>query len=274
MATQQRVIVVTALVILCSAAAGLACTVFAIHDGEAVLFGNNEDYALAEHRLKTQPTTERYYGCVFFGFDYYAQGGINTAGLCFDATGVPGPPANALAGECSASNPVDFCQAALRECATIGELEIFLSTRHLGRINGGQFLFADSSGASLVLCVDAHGEIVIDRTEGSHRVITNFNVVSPHLGGYPCPRYRRASSDLATALANEGEVSVDSLASTLEAVHFSGGPSETMYSSVFDLSAGVIHLFYRHDFDSPLVLQVEELVANAQDLLISALFAD
>ncbi|MBU1050649.1 hypothetical protein KKG90_11575 [Candidatus Bipolaricaulota bacterium] len=250
----------------------IACTVLAIGNGEMTLFGNNEDYALAEPHLWTVAATDVYYGYVALGFDRYAQGGINTAGLCFDATGVPGPSAKSLGGKHSNSNQYDFCQAALRECATINELEEFLRMRYLDRISGGQFLFADASGASLVLCVDARGEVVIDRTEGSFRVITNFNVASPELGGYPCWRFSNATAGLTSIVSGEVELTVEALVATLDIVHFSSGSSETMYSNIFDLTQGIAYVYFQHDFDNPLELDVAAWTATSQNILLSSLF--
>lgn len=249
-----------------------ACTVFVYGDSGTILFGNNEDYALAEHGLWTLPATVSYYGCVFFGYDRYAQGGINSAGLCFDATGIETPPRYTLTGTPSASNGFDFCQAALRECATIDELEVFLDTRYLDRLAGGQFLFADASGASLVLTVGENGQVVISSTEGAFRVITNFNVTLPTPAGFRCSRYETVTAHLEAIAAGVRAFSIESFANTLDAVHISVGGSETMYSNVFDLTRGLIYLYFQHDFSQPVVLSVDTLVEKPYSTELRGLF--
>ena len=97
------------LVIICLALSALVawpaagCTFFSFAGEDLVLFGNSEDHADPETRLWVVPATEDSYACVFLGFaNLFAQGGVNEAGLAFDAAqhrrdAAPRPPRTAAA---------------------------------------------------------------------------------------------------------------------------------------------------------------------------------
>ena len=56
-------------------------------------------------------------------------------------------------------------------------------------------------------------------------------------------------------------LTVETFASILDSVASPSGPSETMYSNVFDLTNGIAYLYHRHDFDKVAVLRFDELEA-------------
>ena len=50
----------------------------------------------------------------------------------------------------------------------------------------------------------------------------------------------------------------------LDAVHVEGGTSWTIESLVADLPNGIVYLYYFHQFDRPVVLNVAEEIASAR----------
>jgi hypothetical protein len=237
------------------------------------LFASNEDGAADVALAWTVPPTGGWHGGLFLGFpDGYARGGINDAGLCFGTTSVPTPSATEQTGALPASHPSDFCQAALRECASIDELEPWLYGHILDRVDGEQFLFSDATGATLVVGVDPMGGVFIDRKHTPFRVITNFSILAPWLGGYPCWRFQRATTDLQAIESEAVALSLGSVVDILRAVHSPSGPSETAYSNIFDPVNGVVTLYDRPDFDRPVIMDVREVTATAWSSTIPALF--
>ena len=64
--------------------------------------------------------------------------------------------------------------------------------------------------------------------------------------------------------AEESALSVETFAEIVDSVAMISGPSETMYSNVFDLTNGIAHVYYRHDFERVAVLDMAELETNGE----------
>jgi hypothetical protein len=263
----------SAVVVVSFAGDGPSSTVFVCRMGSDVLFASNEDGAADVALAWTVPPTGDLHGGLFFGFsDGYTRGGINDTGLCFGTTSVPSPSATEQTGALLASHPSDFCQAALRECASLDELEPWLYAHILARVDGEQFLFSDATGATLVVGVDPMGSVFIDRKHTPFRVITNFSILAPWLGGYPCWRFQRATTDLQAIESGAVALSLGSVLDILRVVHFPSGPSDFAYSNVFDPVNGLVTLYSQHDVDRPAIMNVREVTATAWSSTIPALF--
>jgi hypothetical protein len=262
----------SAVVVVSFAGNGPSSTVLMCQVGNDVLFGNNEDDAAGVPLAWTIPPANGWHGGFFLGLsDGYAQGGVNDVGLCFGTTSVPTTPTTGQTGALPTSHPYDFCQAALRECASVDELEPWLYTHILARIDGTQFLFSDATGATLVVGVDPMGSVFIDRKYTPFRVITNYSILAPWLGGYPCWRFQRATTDLQAIESGAVALSLGSVVAVLQAVDSPNGPSEFAYSNVFDPVNGLVYLYSWHDFDRPVVMNVRDVTATAWSSTIPAL---
>jgi len=260
-------------VVVSLAGNGPSGTVFVCRTVNDVLFASNGDGAADVALAWTIPPADGRHGGLFLGLsDGYAQGGMNDAGLCFGTTNVPTPSATEQTGALPTSHPVDFCQAALLECASVDELEPWLYAHILARIDGEQFLFSDATGATLVVGVDPIGSVFIDRKYTPFRVITNYSILAPWLGGYPCWRFQRATTDLQAIASGAVALSLGSVVDILQAVGSPSGPSEFAYSNVFDPVNGLVYLYSRHDLDHPVVMNVRDVTATAWSSTIPALF--
>jgi hypothetical protein len=62
-----------------------------------------------------------------------------------------------------------------------------------------------------------------------------------------------------------GALTVQDATDVLEAVHMDGGASWTIESMVADLTNGEVYLYYFHQFDSPIVLNVAEEIAGGRE---------
>jgi len=262
----------SAVVVVSLAGNGPSGTVFVCRTVNDVLFASNGDGAADVALAWTIPPADGRHGGLFLGLsDGYAQGGMNDAGLCFGTTNVPTPSATEQTGALPTSHPVDFCQAALLECASVDELEPWLYAHILARIDGEQFLFSDATGATLVVGVDPIGSVFIDRKYTPFRVITNYSILAPWLGGYPCWRFQRATTDLQAIASGAVALSLGSVVDILQAVGSPSGPSEFAYSNVFDPVNGLVYLYSRHDLDHPVVMNVRDVTATAWSSTIPAL---
>ncbi len=104
----------------------LACTIFTVSSGDIVFFGNNEDYTNPNTYLwltNVNDSNFQKYGAVYVAIDYggglSVQGGMNSAGLAFDANGVPERPLNPHPELPSPRAWIPLMM--LQECATVTE---------------------------------------------------------------------------------------------------------------------------------------------------------
>jgi len=245
--------------------AAYCCTVFTASVGDTVLFGNNEDAPERDSYAWFYPATETEHGGVYFGFGgYYVQGGMNDQGLCFDITTVPELK---MRPHPEKSSTLNFGRRALERCATVEEVIQLVDQYNLSHMGMAQFLFADKTGDSVIVCPGVDGEMKTIRKEGVYQVITNFNVTYPQLGGYPCWRHKTVVEKL-EKIESEEDITVGRFATILKAVQ-----QGTAYSTIYDLPKGIVCLFNQQNFSEVVVFKLkEELEKGYHSYFIPSLF--
>jgi len=248
-----------------------ACTGFTTSNEGSVLVGNNEDYSLeCEPMIKIYPPDANNYGRIVFcnkpyPFDnmpYIEFGGMNDQGLFFDSFYHPYlQPTN------PESKPVYngwYIPNCLKNCATVEEaLEDFGQWYH-PILDYNQILIVDRTGDSAII----EGDEII-RKESGFQVCTNFLQSHPELGGHPCLRYDTAVS----MLENMNELSTDYFTDICNATHSEGMYSYTIYSNIYDLTNGVVYLYFMHDYSTVKVFDLsEEMSLGTHSYFMSDLF--
>ena len=254
-----------AVVCLCAlSGAAAACTFFSYAGDGLVLFGNSEDHFDENAVVWYVPATGEEYGCLFLGFGTgFAQGGMNAAGLAFDAAGIEPAPLDDHP-ELPTPDPMNFCEIVLRRCATIEEAVELIGSYNLSYVTMAQFQFTDRTGASVVVAPGPDREIAFVYPEGAFQVTTNTNTAIYPAAHKRCSRHRRITKALEKIEAGTSILSVETFASILDSVASRSGPSETMYSNVFDLANRIAYLYHRHDFKRVTVLDVGALEAAGE----------
>ena len=241
--------------------AGVACTFFSYAGDGLVLFGNSEDYFYENTTVRFVPATEDDYGCLFVGFGGSAQGGMNTAGLAFDAASIDASPMNDHP-ELPLPDPMNFCEIVLRKCATIDEAVELIRSYNLSYVESAQFLFTDRTGASVIVAPGPDREIAFVYADAPFQVSTNINTAIYPVLHRNCERHSLATTALEKIEAGELVLSIETFAEILDTVAIPSGSSETIYSNVFDLTHGVAYLYYRHDFDNVAILDINDLAED------------
>ena len=253
-----------------------SCTIFTVNISDTIYFGNNEDYRLPRTYMWLVPSQEitplfetiTTYGFVAFGFRYnddpadgYAQGGMNDQGLCVDGNGLPAIPMNPHPErEVPYTNVLE---QTLFECANVSEVIHWYQTHYLGSVWSCQIHYADASGDAVVISVGLDGEFAFTRKNSSHYLVsTNFNLANPANGWYPCSRYSTATSMLAS-ITDEVELTVGACRDVLDAVH-QEGEYGTKYSNIFDPVNLEFYLFYNHNFDKRVSLDLLSELENVR----------
>ncbi len=250
----------------CNRAVPPGCTVFTISKGKQVFFGGNDDYITSDSYYWIDPGDASKYGAIWIGQPDNVQQGVNEEGLAYDANGLPRVDVNPHAERLPVSGDYSsYPIHILQECATVDEVITWVKLHQWHSYMHDQMQFADATGDAVIISAGTDGELVFTRKPrgDGFLVSSNFNVAHPANGfSYPCWRYDRAQELLGRLVNQEGQLTTRDAANVLEAVHGEGGTSWTIESLVADLPNGLVYLYYFHQFDRPVVLNVAEEIAN------------
>jgi hypothetical protein len=242
-----------------------SCTTFASSYSDNMFFGNNEDFNNPDTYLWTIPSGSDTYGGVYFGYRYrYPQGGINEKGLAFDALALPEVSLTPHPGLTPAGySATQFWGKILSQSSTVAEAINMIGSYNLGESLSYQVLLADVGGDAVIIGAGPDGDLAFTRKpEGDGYLIgTNFNRANPdnRFGDYPGWRYESADAKLAQIEGQAG-LNVGYFQTILDDVHVEGPDQNTLYSNIFDLRNGVIHLYYWHQYDEVVTLNVAEKI--------------
>jgi len=243
-----------------------SCTIFAASFGNTVLYGNNEDYNNPNTYYWVRPSGEGTYGGLFVGFDnLFAQGGVNEKGLAFDFNALPEAPLNPHP-ELPDAGPLTAMRRIQETCATVEEVIEVAQSYNWGTSLRWQVLVADATGDAVVMSAGPDGELAFTRKApgDGYLASTNFNRANPDnaYNSGPCWRYETAVRML-DRIEGEEDLTVEYFGSILDSVHVESATGNTLYSNVFDLKNGLVHLYYWHQFDEMVTLNVAEELAKA-----------
>lgn len=241
------------------------CTTFYGYDGQTALGGNNEDFNNPLTYVWFIPASPGQFGRVYFGYeDFGVQGGVNDQGVFFDgdalaykAMPITSQRPHFPGGDLALSDEI------LSHSAKIQDV-IDISSRWY-RIAGenAQLLYGDRFGDSVII----DGDTIL-RKQGAFQLATNFRLVDNPNPPYPEERY----GTVQTMLANADHYSVELFRQALDVAH-AEGDFPTLYSQVYELKTGIIHLYQYHDFRQEVVINVaDELAKGPHFTRISTLF--
>jgi hypothetical protein len=233
-----------------------SCTVFYAADEEVALGGNNEDWLNPLTKIWFMPPEAGRYGRVYFGFDDFTpQGGMNDQGLFFDGLAVT--PMDVPPEEDKPIYQANLVDKAMSECATVACVEELMDRYYKPNFDRFQLLFGDSTGDSAII-----EPLTVVRKDGPYQVATNFYQSQTSEGSRTCWRYRTAVEMLEDA----DEFSAELFRNVLEATHQAGefGSARTLYSTIYDLKRTIVYVYYFHDFEHVVEIDLEEELAQGE----------
>jgi hypothetical protein len=240
------------------------CTVLTVSQGDRVFFGGNDDYINRNSAYWVDPGRATRYGAIYFGEPDNVQQGFNEKGLAYDANGLPLAPVSAHSGRKPVfggytSYPIQI----LRECATVEEVIAWAQEHRWHTAMRDQLHFADATGDAVVISAGPDGKVAFTRKPAGDGflVSTNFNLADPSNGEYPCWRYSRAE-EMLSEIQNQDELTVERVASIMDAVHVEGPSGWTLYSVVADLRQRLVYVYFMFQYDAPIVLSIDEEIAQ------------
>lgn len=252
----KEIMVVLTLFILNVPTTLFPCTVFYSSYGNVILGGNNEDYSDPNTGFFLIPAESGKHGWIKFGFmGGWPQGGMNDQGLFWDATGC-----TFLDMPYSEANKVKYdgplMQKVMEECGTIEEALLIFEQYYCDDQYRAQYLIGDTTGTSAI--IEGDNVIINDK---DYQVLTNFYQSNPDLGGYPCWRYDTAVS----MLENTDEISTYLFGVILSATH-QEGRYPTQYSNIYNLKKKIVYLFYFHNFEEFISIDVNANLAKGSSI--------
>jgi hypothetical protein len=241
------------------------CTVVYAADASGAFAGNNEDEVNPLTRIWFVPGEGDAYGSAFVGYDdFVIQGGVNEAGLFFDGLGVREVDVPARPGK-PAYTGQQFFVEMLSTCDSVACLLDRYEELSFPGVWNGQVLFGDRHGDSVII-----EPLAVIPKVGSFQVATNFFQSEIAPADRNDRRFLRATSMLDEA---DG-YSVELVRDVLDVTHQEGSVN-TVYSTVYDLGAGIIHLYYFHDFETEVTFDLaEELGQGVHGFALADLFAE
>ena len=262
---QKKIIILLTISLLMNISC-FACSMFKLTlDGKTIV-GNNEDYYNPMTNMWVIPSSRNQYGAIFFGFDdYFAQGGVNEKGLVFDGFAIfPGMEVLNTEGKEKISSE-KFMEKLMAECATVDEVEAFVKKYNLYFLKDAQLMFVDKAGNSIIL----EGDEII-KSDKNYQISTNFyqsQIQNPNQ--ITCDRYLAGDA----ILRGEQSFSKDYAKSVLKAMHQKGFWGGTQYSNIYDLHNGMIYLYFYHNFEEEVSINIQETIKKGKYKTdISALF--
>jgi hypothetical protein len=234
-----------------------ACTGFMMSDGENVLIGNNEDSKIPYTRVWFIPAENGWFGRVYFGYDNWSpQGGMNDQGLFFDYFSVP--KLKIKQSREKPRFPGPFTDTIMAKCATVDDVLEMLSKYHIEWNPKIQMFVVDKTGDSAII----EGETVV-RKNDNYQVVTNFRISRIpedqrpcEAPAWSCSRYKKAER----MLLDSNTPTVAHFREILQATHRSSYNliGTTQYSNIYDLTNGVVYVYFLHDFDNEIIFHLSQ----------------
>lgn len=145
---------------------------------------NNEDFWYdTEAYIQIMPETKNKLARLWYGWNNFGQGGVNSAGLFFDVAVTP----NQKVPKGYKLPKGNITDRILAHCRTVDEALAYMEKEKMA-LNQSHILIGDAQGNAIIIeWID--GEKHIIKKEGNSLIATNYLLLKPEAGNYPCPRY-------------------------------------------------------------------------------------
>jgi len=233
-----------------------ACSMFTKTVDGKTLVGNNEDWKDPNTVIWIQPGEGEKYDCMYVGFDdYFPQGGMNEAGLCFDGFATKSKPITKAAGKPGFQGIMN--KHVMETCSTIDEVIAEFDKYNLQTLDNAMLMFVDKTGDAVII----EGDDYI-RKSGDFQIVTNFYQSEVKEGEETdCVRYDNLLQQLP-----ELEVTIDDFAQALATTH-QEGKYPTQYTNIFDPDKLEMHLYRFHDFSNYITLDFKEELKSGRHVI-------
>jgi len=246
-----RILIISLLIITLRPFEIKACSMFYYIDKTTgkIYFVNNEDYWYnVNATIQINPKSKNEFARLWYGWDDFAQGGINEFGLLFDGAVTP---KQKLPDGYHNPEGRNIGDEILASCKTVEEAIDFMEKEKIA-ISEGHIFFGDNTGNAVVM-EWINGEKRTIQKSNNMLIATNFLLADTSAGNYPCPRYQSIEQRL-----NQLNESTDSLdlkmignaiagAVQIPQKDEKGNLGGTLYTSFINVSVMEFTLVYQLD---------------------------
>ncbi len=235
-----------------------ACSVLFYVDAKTgkVYAVNNEDYWLnTKAYIQIEPKTKKKYARLWYGWDNFAQGGINDKGLFFDAAVTP--IQKKIKGYSNPKN--NLGDRILAYCATVEEAIAFLEREKIA-LDRSHIMFGDKSGKAAII-EWVKGKKIVHWRDSNEMIMTNYLLSKPNEGNYPCARYESIHQRVNAMEKSNEEITLLKVGNTVgQAVQTprkldDGRVLGTLYTSFIDITDN--KFFLSHKLSNTNVVQLD-----------------
>ncbi len=243
-----------------------SCSMYKITINGKTIVGNNEDSWGRDAKIWFEPGTNGKFSVVCVGYarkQPNPDGAMNEYGLVFDAFTMPHK--SNIAEKDPTKNDFAYAQikTIMQQCKTVDEVYEFIKQFNLHVLNGsvmfngGMLFFADKSGKYLV--VEAS-----QMTFGNDNkfALANFSIAdTKDLSTIKVERYCKGVAFLNNKQLDTSLSFCTALSDTMSVNRPKVGDG-TLYTNIYDLDKGLIHLYFFHDFERRVTFSFKEEMAK------------
>ncbi|WP_430909321.1 carcinine hydrolase/isopenicillin-N N-acyltransferase family protein [Maribacter sp. 2-571] len=242
-----------------------ACSVFYYIDEATgnIYAVNNEDYFYdTDAYIQVQPAKGKKFARLWYGWDDFAQGGINEKGLFFDGAVTPGQerPKGYKGPKGNLGDRI------LASCGTVAEALAYLERKKIA-LDNAHMMFGDRLGNAVVV-EWVNGKRNIVRIKENRLLMTNFNLSDTAVDGISCPRYLAIDKELQRLQSLKTPVDLKMLGNAgargvqVPMKTETGRRGGTLYSSFINISEMKMILVYQLDNEKTTQLDLNEIFAK------------
>ncbi len=207
---------------------------------------NNEDYWLdVDAYIQIEPKSKKKYARLWYGWDNFAQGGINDKGLFFDVAVTP--EQEKMEGYKNPKN--NLGDKILAYCSTVDEALDYIEKEKIA-LNKSHMMFGDKTGKAVVV-EWVNGESKLHWIKDNKLIMTNFLLSDPNAGNYPCYRYNSIEEGISEMEKSGEEINLLKVGNTfgqagqLPRKSEEGRVGGTVYTSFIDITDNKFFLSYK-----------------------------
>lgn len=268
-------IVLLSIIVLFTFEKSFSCSMYKVTVNGKTMVGNNEDSWRLTSQIWFEKGTKDNYGVAYVGYSdkQHSDGAMNEVGLIWDAFSMyhkPDLKIDKSKQECSWND----IKIIMQQCETVDEVYHYLSSYNFTFLNGsplsygGMLLFVDKSGKYLTIEADT---MILGNKDKF--VLANFSVSeTKDLSTVKIKRYRKGIE----FLKNKIDTSLafcSALSDTMSVCRPKAGDG-TLYTTIYDLNNGIIHLYFFHDFKNLVTFNLKEELKKENHVLdIPSLFS-
>lgn len=239
------------------------CSMFKMTSRGKTIVGNNEDWVSPNAEIWFEPKVQYKYGVAYVGFiNRFPQGAMNEAGLVFDGFATPEIPVAKQEGKIE-KPIVEIVQQLMRNYNNVHQVKDYLSTIDMSFLTSSVMMFVDRTGEYLLV---EGGTLTLGKKD--YYIQSNFNPTksTAEEDKKKLDYYINGINFLKDHQPN-GTAAYCS--SVMDKMHV----KDTQYTNIYDLNKGTIQLFFHHDFNHSVEINLkEELKKGFHSYIIPELF--